>query len=151
MENLSQFIKELEERVALSENKNLSKWLNCSAKLLKALDERGVQPVQLEKELTVLRKQLNANTQPNMIRSFYGMLLEYAKRKLNLVPPKYYQNQWIGIGMIVFGIPFGLMFSTSLDNFAFIGIGLPIGLSMGIAIGAEKDKKAKAEGRQLNI
>ncbi|NVJ48436.1 MAG: hypothetical protein HWE07_14975 [Cytophagia bacterium] len=151
MENLGEIINELEERASTSDNRSLSKWLSNSAKLLKALDERGVQPSQLEKELGVLRKQLDANTQANMIRSFYGMLLEYARKKLNLVPPKYYQNQWIGIGMVVFGIPFGFMFSTSLDNFAFIGIGLPIGLSMGIAIGTEKDKKAKAEGRQLNI
>jgi hypothetical protein len=38
-----------------------------------------------------------------------------------------------------------------LDNYAFIGIGLPIGMSIGMAIGAGKDNQAKKEGRQLDI
>ncbi|MDQ1162310.1 hypothetical protein QE422_002678 [Chryseobacterium sp. SORGH_AS 447] len=33
----------------------------------------------------------------------------------------------------------------------FIGIGLPIGMSIGIAVGTLMDKKAQTEGRQLDV
>jgi hypothetical protein len=34
---------------------------------------------------------------------------------------------------------------------AFLGIGLPIGMAVGSALGSGMDKKALAEGRQLDI
>ena len=57
----------------------------------------------------------------------------------------------MGIGMAVFGIPLGVVFGTTQGNMAFIGIGIPIGLVMGVAIGSQKDKKAKEEGKQLQV
>ena len=72
-------------------------------------------------------------------------------KKLKIVPKNYYRNLWLAIGMSAFGIPMGVSFGASLDNMAFIGIGLPIGMAIGIAIGAGMDKKAKEEGRQLNL
>ena len=53
--------------------------------------------------------------------------------------------------MSVFGIPFGIVISSALDNYAFFAIGLPFGLSIGLALGAARDKKAKDEGTQLNV
>ena len=151
MENFQPFIKELEERANASDNANLTKWMTCSAKLLKALDERNIDPVSLQEELNILRRQLDADTKPNMIRSFYGKMTDSVRKKFNLVTPGYYQAAWMSIGMAAFGVPFGMIFSMALDNFAFLGIGLPIGISIGIAIGAAKDKKAKADGLQLDI
>lgn len=55
------------------------------------------------------------------------------------------------LGMTIFGLPFGLMFAMSLDNMAFLGIGLPMGMPIGMAIGAAKDKKAKDEGKVLEV
>ncbi len=149
MENLQPVIEELSKRATTAENEKLKKWLNCSIKVLKVLDDKGVDPKAMDKELKVLRKQLDADTRYEQIRSFYGMLTVFAKKEYNLLPPRYYQNQWMAIGMTAFGLPFGLMFALTLDNMAFLGIGLPIGMSLGIAIGAEKDKKAKAQGLQL--
>ena len=51
----------------------------------------------------------------------------------------------------IFGIPIGAAFGLSLNNMAFLGIGLPIGMSIGLAMGARMDNKAKEEGRQLDI
>ena len=53
--------------------------------------------------------------------------------------------------MSAFGMPLGVAFSVALDNFAFIGIGLPIGMSIGMALGAGMDKKAAKEGKQLDF
>ena len=53
--------------------------------------------------------------------------------------------------MSAFGIPLGVAFGASLDNMAFLGIGIPIGMAIGMAVGAGMDKKAFEEGRQLNL
>lgn len=78
-------------------------------------------------------------------------VLQLVREERNLVPRHYYRNLGIAIGMAALGIPFGVVFGLMLDNMAFIGIGMPIGLSIGIAIGTDLDRKAYAEGRQLQI
>ena len=144
-------IQELESRAQSTKDAGLMKWIDCSVKLLRELDRRNIHPSNFEEELKVLRKQLDADTKGNMIGSFYGKMIESVKKKFDLTGPKYYQTQWMSLGMLLFGIPMGVTFSTSLGNYAFIGIGLPIGLSIGLAIGSDKDKKAKEAGKQLNI
>lgn len=57
----------------------------------------------------------------------------------------------MALGMVVFGLPLGIAFGTILDNIGLLGIGLPIGMVIGLAVGTGMDKKAKEEGRQLNI
>lgn len=151
MENFQPVIDELEARAKATDNPKLQKWLNNSIAVLAELDKRDISPAEFDEPLKTLRRQLDADTRYEHIRSFYGMLTDTARKKFNLTVPKYYQNQWMGIGMVVFGMPFGFIFSTTLGNFAFIGIGIPIGLALGIAIGTEKDKKAKEEGTQLDI
>ena len=78
-------------------------------------------------------------------------ILKLIEKELKLVPKNYYRNRWLAIGMSAFGIPFGVAFGASLDNMAFLGIGIPIGMAIGMAIGAGMDKKAFEEGRQLNL
>lgn len=58
---------------------------------------------------------------------------------------------WLAVGMAAIGIPFGVVFGISLDNMSFLGIGIPIGMGIGIAIGTAMDKKARDEGRQLDL
>ena len=55
------------------------------------------------------------------------------------------------LGMSAFGLPMGLALSTATDNFGLLGVGLPIGMVIGMAMGTGMDKKAKEEGRQLEI
>jgi hypothetical protein len=43
-------------------------------------------------------------------------------------------GQGMAIGMVLF-IPFGIIFSILIGNFAWIGWGLPLGVSVGVAIG----------------
>ncbi|MFD2597795.1 hypothetical protein ACFSQ3_02435 [Sphingobacterium corticis] len=39
----------------------------------------------------------------------------------------------------------------SVGNIGLLGIGLPIGMALGLAVRATMDKKAKQEGRQLDL
>ncbi|WP_299119509.1 hypothetical protein [uncultured Tenacibaculum sp.] len=78
-------------------------------------------------------------------------ILELVRKNHGYVHEKYYQNQWMVLGMSLFGVSFGTIFGMLLGNIALLGIGLPFGMLLGIAIGKEKDKKAKQEGKQLKI
>lgn len=78
-------------------------------------------------------------------------ILQILEKKEKLVAKNHYRNLWLALGMTIFGIPFGLIFSMSLDNMAFFAIGLPIGMPIGMAIGAQMDNKANLEGRQLAL
>ena len=89
-----------------------------------------------------MKKRLNT-VQSNIVRLLV--------KELKIAPKNYYRMLWMGIGMASFGVPIGVALGASLDNMAFIGIGIPIGFSIGIALGAGMDKKAKEEGRQLDV
>lgn len=78
-------------------------------------------------------------------------ILELVRKNHGYVHEKYYQNQWMAIGMSTFGISFGVVFGMLFDNIGLLGMGLPFGMLLGIVIGKEKDKKAKQEGKQINI
>lgn len=78
-------------------------------------------------------------------------LLRQLEKDLKIVPKNLYRNRWMAIGMTALGVPFGVAFGAALDNMAFMGIGFPLGLVMGMAIGAGMDQKAEKEGRQLQI
>jgi len=86
-----------------------------------------------------------------LIRKNKNLIFKTLEKDYSLTPKNHYRNKWMGIGMLIYGVTFGLIFSSILGNYAFVGIGLPIGMVLGMAIGANKDKKAKEEGLQLNI
>lgn len=83
-------------------------------------------------------------------RTYNGMLQELAK-KLKLVPKHYYRNMWMGMGMATFGVPIGVAVGTSVGNMGMMGVGISMGFAIGIAVGTGMDKKAEAEGRQLDM
>lgn len=68
-----------------------------------------------------------------------------------LVTKNYYRNLWMVLGMPTIGLPIGVAFGASIDNMGLLGIGLPIRMVIGLALGSGMDKKALKEGRQLNI
>lgn len=78
-------------------------------------------------------------------------ILKRIKDEMGLVPANYYRNMWLGLGMAVFGVPLGVVMGLTLQNMAFIGVGIPIGLVLGIGIGVASDNKAREEGRQLRF
>ncbi|WP_295199405.1 hypothetical protein [uncultured Chryseobacterium sp.] len=78
-------------------------------------------------------------------------IIKILEKEYKLVPKNYYRNMWLAAGLATFGVPIGIAFGLLLGNMAFLGIGLPIGMTIGMALGASMDKKAVAEGRQLDI
>lgn len=85
------------------------------------------------------------------LRKTQSGILKLIEKELKLVPKNHYRNTWLAVGMAAFGVPLGVAFGTSLGNMGYIGIGLPIGMAIGISVGAGMDKKALAEGRQLDL
>ena len=55
-------------------------------------------------------------------------ILGHLESELKIVPKNYNRKKWMLLGMSAFGIPFGAILSWMLGNFAFLGIGLPIGM-----------------------
>ncbi|MEC7754645.1 MAG: hypothetical protein VYB44_11505 [Bacteroidota bacterium] len=151
MKDFSLVIEELQVRAEGTNNPHLKEALEKVIALLKHLDQRGLAPQAFSNELATLKKQLACDTKPSQIRAFYNMLTDRLRKKHGLTVPHFYRNLWMGIGMGVFGVPLGTVFSSLLNNFAFVGIGIPVGMSIGMAIGIQKDHQALAEGRQLNI
>ena len=103
---------------------------------------------EIEKINSCLPSEKNRNTILYKSRSSIIHLLE---KKLELVPKNHYRNRWLALGIAAFGIPLGTIFSMSLDNYAFIGLGLPFGVALGISIGTSLDKKALENGKQLEF
>jgi len=87
----------------------------------------------------------------NEIRKEQSKIVGMLAQKLKIVPINYFRKTWFVLGMTVFGIPIGAAFGLSLNNMAYLGIGLPVGMSIGLAMGSRMDNKAKEEGRQLDI
>lgn len=78
-------------------------------------------------------------------------IMELLESRMKIVPRNYYRNIWLVLGMAAIGLPLGMSVGLSTGNMAFIGAGLPLGMVFGILIGIMMDKKAAAEGRQLDI
>lgn len=136
-------------------NPKLQGKLNNLQQLLKELQQRKLPATAIDYINNEL-KELNANatTDPKLYRivcAKQNCILKYLEKQHKIVSKGYYQQLWMPIGMSVFGIPMGLAFGVALDNFAFLGIGLPIGMAIGMAVGAGMDQKAAAEGRQLRF
>ncbi len=87
----------------------------------------------------------------NFIKKRQSKIITLVEKELKIVPINYYRNLWAALGMSAFGLPAGVVLGLSLGNMVFLGIGLPIGLAIGMAVGTATDKKAKDEGRQLDI
>ena len=94
---------------------------------------------------------LTGNELMNIVRQKQIKILKQLQKELKIVPKNYYRNLWLTLGMSAFGLPIGVAFGLSTGNMGMLAIGLPIGMGVGIAVGSFMDKKAKDEGKQLNI
>ncbi|WKK75763.2 hypothetical protein QYS49_30720 [Marivirga salinae] len=123
-------------------------------KLLKALSEREITALALQAINVEIDKVNQAESETKLskqLQKSFRKILIISEKELNLVVKDHYRNMWLAIGMSAFGIPLGVAFGAALNNYAFIGLGIPIGFGIGIAIGSKKDKEAFEEGRQLNV
>ncbi|MFY0483174.1 hypothetical protein ACI6PS_11255 [Flavobacterium sp. PLA-1-15] len=78
-------------------------------------------------------------------------IVKLVEKHHKIVPQNYYRNIWLAVGMSAIGLPIGTLFGLLMGNMALLAIGLPIGMGIGVVVGTNMDKKAAAEGRQLDI
>ncbi|KHJ38098.1 hypothetical protein PBAC_16380 [Pedobacter glucosidilyticus] len=148
-------IKELNQRQDISTDDKLKKLYTQFGELLKELRNREL-PENIEKLINDAIDEINASTLTGsqlfkLIRQKQTSILKQIEKELKIVPINYYRNLWMIFGFTSFGLPIGVAIGLSLGNIGYLGIGLPFGFVIGYAIGSSMDKKALAEGRQLNI
>lgn len=123
--------------------------------LIKTLNQKKVPSdliAKINSEISEINSSsLSGNTLRNLIKQKQLKIIKLIEKELKIVPINYYRNLWLALGMSAFGLPIGVALGLSLGNIALLGIGLPIGMAVGISIGTAMDKKAKEEGRQLDI
>ncbi len=148
-------IKELNIRSNIEQDKKLTNKYVYFEKLLDELKKREM-PSEIVNLINQNIDEINSFSGSNkdlqkQIRKSQSNILKLIEKELKLVPKNLYRTRWMVIGMTVFGVPLGMAFGASLDNMAFLGIGIPIGMVIGMAIGAGMDKKAFEEGRQIDL
>ena len=146
-------LKSINPRADIGQNKKAYKSFSQFMGFLEVLKQQDLTDVVIEKLNTEIDKINSAplkklNTQ---IKRSQIKILQIIEKEQKLIPKNYYKKTWLALGMSAFGIPIGVAFGFALDNMAFLAIGLPIGLALGMVVGAQLDKKAEKEGRQMNI
>ncbi|MEL6537079.1 MAG: hypothetical protein AAFQ98_16780 [Bacteroidota bacterium] len=148
-------IEELKPRMELDKEDRINRHVFRFQDLLSMLRERDL-PEPLVAFINERIQLLNAVDESHKIlgvkvRKAQSQILSRVEKVAKIVPKNYYRNMWLALGMSTFGIPLGVAFGVSLDNMAFLGIGLPFGIAIGIGVGTNLDKKAANEGRQLDF
>ncbi len=145
----------LKDRPEIQEKKSLYKTYKNFRALIELLASKELAP-QIKDSIWQTIEHLNSFPTADKKFSKYlhsqqREILKQVEKEHKWVPVNYYRNLWTAIGMSAFGIPIGLIFSLMIDNMAYLGLGLPIGLAIGAGVGSNMDKKAKEEGRQLDV
>lgn len=76
-------------------------------------------------------------------------ILKILHKDLGIVPRNYYTGLWLSLGTAIFGVPFGLIIFMATGKAAFLGVGLPLGMFLGLGIGAYLDRKAKENNKMI--
>lgn len=148
-------IKKLEPKSNLEQHKKLFQKYTRFERLLDDLRKKEI-PDQVVELINQGIMQVNAVPEigkeySTQLKKTQAAILGLLEKEMGWVAKNHYRNQWLALGMTVFGLPFGVVFGMSLGNMGYLGIGLPIGMAIGIAVGSGKDKEAKEQGKQLDI
>lgn len=101
-------------------------------------------------------EELNATTATDsslrkLAKQKQANIVKLVEKQHKIVTKNYYRNIWLPLGMSAIGLPIGTLFGLLMGNMGLLAIGLPIGMGIGAVVGANMDKKAADEGRQLDI
>ena len=148
-------IKALQIKSKFSHDKKLSEKMLSFQQLITELNKKDI-PVEMAHSLNRDIEDINqfagsAKDRVKLLRKKQTQMLARLEKELKLVTINHYRNQWLAVGMSVFGLPIGVAFGLSLGNLGLLGIGLPIGMGTGVLVGAAMDKKAKESGKLLNV
>lgn len=148
-------IKKLDKRSSIDQTKKLKCKIVNFEKLITELNKRKISS-EIVNSVNQNIKDVNSFSGSNkdlrkQICKSQSNILKLLEKELKLIVKNHYRTKWMLLGMSMFGVPFGVAFGAILDNMGLIGIGLPLGMVIGMAMGAGMDKKAFEEGRQLDL
>ena len=140
-------IEQLKDIKGIDDNKRLLKAYKRMQALINALTIREI-PAEILNAINPDIQKINnfSGTQVELrkcLRKTYSKTLRLLEKKLGWVVKDHYRNLWLSIGVAL-----GVVFSASFDN---NGMGLIIGMVVGITVGVNLDKKAAADGKQLDL
>lgn len=146
---------QLKSKPAYKTNEELKQKFLEFKKLIVAMKKKKIPAEQIE-EINAEMELINTfdGDEAALLKQYKNSLagiISMLESKLSLVPKGYYRNKWMAIGIALFGVVLGTVFGVVMDNMAFIALGIPFGVGIGLAIGRRKDKKAFDNGNQLDI
>ncbi len=148
-------INTLPTRNGIQDQKKLAGKYKKFQNLLDELRKRELSPeivVKLNEKIESLNAISDKDKQlSSLLRKTQNSILKFLEKKLKIVPKNYYRTLWMGIGMLVFGVPIGIALSAGINNYGMIGAGIAIGIGIGLAVGSDMDRRAQLEGRQLDV
>ncbi|MDA8728575.1 hypothetical protein N9M49_01620 [Flavicella sp.] len=96
---------------------------------------------------------LNAHSEKTFLKQLkktQAVILKRIEKDEQLVTKHHFRNTWMAYGMIT-GSVLGSVLGMRANNMSLLGLWLPLGMVFGMAIGIEKDKRAKTLGKQLDL
>lgn len=145
----------LKEGLNKESNPKLEKKTIYFQSLISELEKREIPQVTVDfinKKLEEINKHdLDSKKLLHLMRKAQIKIFQHLEKELKLVRKGHYAMMWLPLGLGVFGVPLGIAFGLAVDNLGLLGIGLPIGMCIGIGLGAVMDSKASKNGNQLNL
>ena len=145
----------LKQRKSAGANKKLTKSYQRVAGLLTALRQKNLDEAYLARLNEEIARFNSFSGEDKalakMMNTFYGRTLERLPKETGYVPKGHYRTLGMSLGMAAIGLPLGVIAAFALDNLAFIALGLPIGMGVGMLLGIRKDEQARKEGKQIDL
>lgn len=136
------------------QSKVLTRYYTRFKSLIDELRERTLSDTTvnfINEQIEVINRNHDEMELKKLVRKAQCAIIKKLQKDHKIVPKGYYTTMWMALGMSAFGIPMGAAFGAATDNMGLLGIGIPIGMSLGIAIGAQKDAQAAKNGLQLKF
>jgi hypothetical protein len=148
-------IQNLNDRPKIDQNSRLSKKYVQFQKLITELSNKELN----DAVVLIINENINSinsipvldNQFSKRLKSAQSKILKIIEKQHKLATKNHYRNIWLALGIGAIGVPIGVVICSITGNMAFIGIGIPIGFGVGIAIGTMMDNKLKDQGKQLDL
>jgi hypothetical protein len=133
------------------EHKLLTKFKDLLTELkTKNLSVNSITAINKSVEL-INTTQATGNDFVKLIKQQQALVLKTILKEDKLSTKNYYRTIFMLFGLTGIGLPIGVAIGIAMKNMGLMGLGLPIGMAIGMLLGISKDKKALAEGKQLNV
>jgi len=147
-------ISEPKERQNISGDIKLSRIYDQLGELLKELKKKEL-PHKIIESVNQEIEELNSTTLTGnelrkLVKQKQTKIIKLVEKELKITPKNFYRSLWFALGMS-FGAGIGGGFGIIIGHTGFVGMGVPIGMVIGFAVGSAMDKKAFEEGRQLDV